>query len=135
MGEVIDINSIGNRIKQLRVNAHMTQEEMAIKLNVTRQAISNWETGKTQPDIETLHQIAIILETDINKIIYGEKQYMQATHIKSITNKTVKSGITFGTCLAMVISYVTWQSIPWAIFHGILGWFYVIYYLLKYSIS
>ena len=33
----------------------------------------------------------------------------------------VKSGISFGSCLAMVISYVTWNSIPWAIFHGLLG--------------
>ena len=31
----------------------------------------------------------------------------------------VKSGISFGTCLAMVISFVTWKSVGWAILHGI----------------
>ena len=46
--------------------------------------------------------------------------------------KTVKTGISFGTCLAMVISYVSWRSIPWAILHGLLSWVYVIYYLIRY---
>lgn len=57
-----------------------------------------------------------------------EKQYMRTNSVKS----TVKSGISFGTCLAMVISYVTWHSIPWAIFHGLLSWVYVIYFILTY---
>ena len=50
----------------------------------------------------------------------------------NIVNKTVKSGITFGSALAMVISYTTWNSIGWAIVHGLLSWVYVIYFLLKY---
>lgn len=51
---------------------------------------------------------------------------------ESIKSK-VKMGISFGTCLAMVISYTAWKSIPWAIFHGLLSWIYVIYYMLKYQ--
>ena len=52
---------------------------------------------------------------------------------KSMTvKKTVKSGITFGSALAMVISYTTWKSVGWAIFHGLLSWVYVIYFLLRY---
>jgi len=42
------------------------------------------------------------------------------------------SGIGFGTCLAIVISYNAWGSIWWAILHGIFSWFYVIYYAIKY---
>lgn len=45
---------------------------------------------------------------------------------------TVKSGITFGSALAMVISYTTWHSVGWAIIHGLLSWGYVIYFLLRY---
>lgn len=47
-------------------------------------------------------------------------------------NTTIKTGITFGSCLAMIISYTQWHSILWAIFHGILSWVYVIYYVLFY---
>ncbi len=46
--------------------------------------------------------------------------------------KTVKSGITFGSALAMVISYTTWHSVGWAIIHGLLSWVYVIYFMLRY---
>ena len=37
-----------------------------------------------------------------------------------------------GVSLAVVISFVKWGSIPWAILHGILGWLYVIYYAIQY---
>lgn len=47
-------------------------------------------------------------------------------------SKTVKAGISFGSALAMVISYVNWHSVGWAIFHGLLSWAYVIYYILRY---
>ena len=50
----------------------------------------------------------------------------------TIVEKTVKSGITFGSALAMVISYTTWQSVGWAIVHGLLGWLYVFYFVLLY---
>ena len=52
---------------------------------------------------------------------------------KSTTvKKMVKSGITFGSALAMVISYTAWMSVGCAIFHGLLRWVYVIYFLLRY---
>lgn len=50
-------------------------------------------------------------------------------------NKTVKTGISFGSVLAMIISYTAWQSIGWAILHGILGWVYVLYYVFQYGWS
>lgn len=55
-----------------------------------------------------------------------------SNHNSTIINKTVKNGIGFGSCLAMVISYTTWQSVGWAIVHGLLGWLYVLYFLIKY---
>jgi hypothetical protein len=51
---------------------------------------------------------------------------------KIIVEKTVKSGVSFGSALAMVISYTAWKSILWAIIHGLLGWIYVVYYILRY---
>ncbi len=52
--------------------------------------------------------------------------------VNGVVHKTVKNGITFGSALAMVISYVNWHSIGWAIFHGLLSWVYVIYYVIRY---
>jgi len=53
-------------------------------------------------------------------------------HRGNIVKGSAKAGISFGAALAMVISYVKWQSILWAIIHGCLGWIYVIYYIIKY---
>ncbi len=44
----------------------------------------------------------------------------------------VRAGITFGSALAMVISYTTWRSVLWAIIHGLLSWVYVIYFVIRY---
>lgn len=48
------------------------------------------------------------------------------------TKEVAKMGITFGTCLAMVISYANWHSVGWAIVHGLMSWLYVIYFVLAY---
>lgn len=56
------------------------------------------------------------------------------THTVSKTVKnTAKAGISFGSCLAMIISYTTWHSIFWAIIHGLLSWIYVIYFIIRYN--
>ncbi len=58
----------------------------------------------------------------------GKENKDRSTTVK----KTVKTGITFGSALAMVISYTAWHSVGWAIFHGLLSWVYVIYYVIRY---
>ena len=65
------MNNIGKHIRNIRTAKQMTQEELAEKLFVTRQTVSNYETGKSQPDIDTLILIATALDTDVNTLIYG----------------------------------------------------------------
>jgi hypothetical protein len=48
------------------------------------------------------------------------------------TRNAAKVGVGFGTALAITISWTANKSILWVIVHGILGWIYVIYYLIKY---
>ena len=124
---------VGKNIKRIREERGITQEELAERLNVTRQAVSNWECGKTQPSIEMLNQLALTFEVSVEELIYGESK--PAVVMPSAT-KTVKhvseSGVTLGSVLAVVISYAKWQSIGWAILHGLLGWVYVLYYVIKY---
>lgn len=49
-----------------------------------------------------------------------------------MVKSSVKSGVSFGSALAMVVSWSANKSILWAIFHGLLSWFYVIYYWIRY---
>jgi hypothetical protein len=48
----------------------------------------------------------------------------------NVRTEVVRSGIGFGTALAIAISWTTNQSIIWAIIHGVFSWLYVIYYAL-----
>lgn len=50
----------------------------------------------------------------------------------SNTNTAAKAGIGFGSALAITISWSANHSILWAILHGLFGWFYVVYYAIRY---
>ena len=65
------MSSIGANLKLQRKRAGISQEELGEKLGVTRQAISNWETGKAWPDLEMLKAIAQALDTDVNTLLYA----------------------------------------------------------------
>ena len=58
-----------NRLKEIRLEKKLTQKEIAIKLNITQQTYSDYETGRTDPDIETLILIGDILETRIDYLL------------------------------------------------------------------
>lgn len=126
------MSQVGKNIKKSREEQEMTQEELAEQLHVTRQTVSSWETGRTEPDIETLQQISDCLDVTVEELIYSKRLFGGQVEVTKTTEKTVEKGVSFGAVLAIVISYVQWKSIGWAIFHGLLGWVYVIYYVIRY---
>ncbi|MBQ8830449.1 MAG: helix-turn-helix transcriptional regulator [Oscillospiraceae bacterium] len=65
------MRDISKNIRQLRTQKGMTQDELADVLFVTRQTVSNYETGKSRPDVDMLISIAAALDTDVNTVIYG----------------------------------------------------------------
>jgi transcriptional regulator with XRE-family HTH domain len=65
------MRDIGKNIRTLRERRQLTQEALAEKLFVTRQTVSNYETGRSRPDIDTLVNIAAALDADVNTLIYG----------------------------------------------------------------
>lgn len=64
------MSAISRNIKRLRQKSGLTQDELAEKLHVTRQAVSNWENDKNQPDLDMLKDLAEVLCVDIKEIIY-----------------------------------------------------------------
>ena len=65
------MTSVGKNLKNIRKKNNITQDELAEKLSVTRQAVSNWENGKTEPDIETLTNISQIFDISIDELVDG----------------------------------------------------------------
>ncbi len=130
------MHTTGENIRKYREQKKASQEEMAQALNVTRQTVSSWETGRTEPDLDTLHRIAQYLEVTVEELIYSHR-LKEPTVIRQVVERkevknTVETGTMLGVALAVVISYVKWNSIGWAILHGALNWIYVIYYAVKY---
>ena len=65
---------------------------LAEKLFVTRQTVSNYETGKSRPDVEMLTRIAEVLETDVSTLIYGPKPPIQNSQLRSLIIGAVLAG-------------------------------------------
>ena len=63
---------LADSIISLQRKHGFSQEQLAEKIGVTRQAISNWERGTAAPDVETLNLIAKLFDTDLLAIINGE---------------------------------------------------------------
>ena len=57
------MRDIGANIRRARVRRHLTQDDLAQAVHTTRQTISNYETGRSRPDVETLQRLADALET------------------------------------------------------------------------
>ena len=68
---------IGNTIRNLRTESEMSQEELAEKVFVSRQTISNWENDKFYPDVQSLAIIADIFGTSIDDLVKGDLSMME----------------------------------------------------------
>ena len=64
--------TIGERIAEERKKKGMTQEDMAEKLNLSRQAISKWESGSSFPDTENLLKLSLLFSVSVDYLLKGE---------------------------------------------------------------
>lgn len=122
---------IGSNIKNAREQRGFSVYTLANALQVSVEMLIDWEANVSQPNLAQLHDIAQILEVTTDFLIDGKPPNQSLRYIRK-HKSTITNGISFGACLAMVISFVSWNSIPWAILHGLFGWFYVIYYFFRY---
>lgn len=77
------------QIKDLRTREKLTQEQFAEKLNITRQAISNWENDRNLPDIEMLILIAQNFHISLDELILGGNDMDE---VNVMTDKLVRDG-------------------------------------------
>lgn len=74
-------------IKSIRKSKGLSQEELAIKLNVVRQTISKWEQGLSVPDAEMLISISEVLETPVSTLLGENISESKIDDIKAISEK------------------------------------------------
>ena len=69
---------LSRQLKSKRVQRGLSQDELAEAIYVSRQTISNWETGKTYPDVQSLLLLSEALETSIDELIQGDVVVLRA---------------------------------------------------------
>ena len=78
---------LSENIKAIRKSKGLSQQELAIKLNVVRQTISKWEQGLSVPDSEMLISLSEVLETPVSKLLGETVAETEADNIKAISEK------------------------------------------------
>jgi len=101
------MRDIGKNIRQLRVDKGLTQEELAERLFVTRQTVSNYESGRSRPDVEMLEQIAQALETNVSALLYGP-------HIPTPEERRRRTRYWFELGGAVLLVVFMWFAVRWA---------------------
>lgn len=66
---MIDLRSVGKKIQSLRVTHNLTQDELADKLYVTRQALSKWENGQSIPTIDNILLLSRLFNVTFEEIL------------------------------------------------------------------
>ena len=62
---------VGGNLKELRLRAGLTQEEVAARVGVSRQAVSGYESGRRQPDLELLEAFAHLYGVELSELLSG----------------------------------------------------------------
>ena len=88
--DLITVMIIGNKINQLRKLAGMTQEQLAEKLNVSRQTISKWEAGASVPDLESVLTISRMFQVPLDDLLLEEETPMEKKEKKVTLEDLVK---------------------------------------------
>lgn len=78
---------LNENIKKLRKSKGLSQEELAIKLNVVRQTVSKWENGLSVPDSSMLVSLAVELDTSVSILLGEDVQESGSDDLKTISEK------------------------------------------------
>ena len=85
------VTGMNHILKKLRKEHRYTQEDLAVKLHVSRQTISNWETGRTTPDIHSIKLLTDIYGSDLLTIFDANDPEPHSDEHPIIQNEAVKN--------------------------------------------
>lgn len=84
--------NLGERLFELRKAKNLTQDDMAEKLNVTRQTVSKWETNQSTPDFDKIMPLCELFEIGVEELLTGKKpeEKQEKKEEKVLTRQEVK---------------------------------------------
>ena len=103
--------NIGEKLYELRKGKNLSQEEVADKLNVTRQTISKWETNQSTPDFDKIKPLCDLYEITADELLTGIKKEEQPMSNQDVKRKRA-NGIATGVLFYFVALVWIMISIP-----------------------
>ena len=122
---------VGTQIKKYRSNMGISQEELARKVYVSRQTVSDWETGKNYPDIHSVLLLSSVFNVSLDQLIKGDveimKKEIKETEIKKLNKYAgIYAVFLILTVISLVpfIAFMGWYGmIPWGVAYAIAVYF------------
>ena len=81
---------LNENLKQLRKSKGLSQEELAIRLNVVRQTISKWEKGLSVPDADMLIKIADIFEVSVSELLGAKIDERKEQDVNAVADQLMR---------------------------------------------
>ena len=130
---------LGKQIKKHRQEVQLSQEELAERVYVSRQTISNWENDKSYPDVNSLVLLSETFQISLDNLIKGDIEVMKDVIQKEEIEKMNRYGKIYTIMLiATAVSAVplfmllgVWALIPWGIIWGISMYFAIVLEKIK----
>ena len=96
------------QIKKYRTELHLSQEELAEKVYVTRQTISNWENEKSYPDIHSLLLLSSLFNVSLDQLIKGDIEKMK----EIISEQEIKKFNYYGSIYTVHLAVLIISAVP-----------------------
>lgn len=99
------MNDVARNLKRIRERRGMSQETVAAQLHTTRQTISNWERGQTNPSIDDLMKLAEFFQVGVDELIYPDSASRSRFWGPNL------GGAVFGVLMGSVATYLALQAL------------------------
>ena len=124
---------VGAQIRKYRSNMGISQEQLAEKVYVSRQTVSNWETNKNYPDIHSLLLLSTLFDISLDQLIKGDVERMRKEIKETEIRRLNRYGNIYAALLALTVlsavplaAWMGWYAlIPWAALAGVTMYFAV----------
>lgn len=109
--------TLGEKIRELRKAKGLSQEELAARINVSRQAVSKWETDLSLPDIDNIVQLSRLLGVSTDYLLLDEPQQLGNGSTTAKNDMYLRQGVAVAIGLAVIglllslAVWFTWQTI------------------------
>ncbi|MHC5228102.1 helix-turn-helix domain-containing protein [Enterococcus sp. LJL99] len=123
------------KLQKRRKELKLTQEEVAEKIHVSRQTISNWETGRTLPDISSLILISDIYKVSLDTLLKEDQEMVKHLQKATDENRSLKLFcllLFINSCLIVSLMFVSNQVFSYSLlFLVVVNTGYLFYLIIK----